>query len=144
MDFVLNDFLFFVQFLLRKSAFEDHISNQFRRTSKISLEKAGMDDGFLFSGVGIELATHIIQSRQYVVCLAFFSAFEEVVFDKMCQSLLMFKLVSRACFDGHSHVCDGTFLVLKSTTQAVRQGEAMGVWHYFSSMTSSKVRNASA
>ena len=48
-----------------------------------------MDYRLLFGSIGIEFAANIIQPTQDVVGLPILCALKKVMFNKMCQSLLM-------------------------------------------------------
>ncbi len=49
-----------------------------------------MDYSLLFGSIGIEFAANIVQPTQDVVGLPILCALKKVMFDKVCQSLLMF------------------------------------------------------
>ena len=76
------------------------------------LQESGLDAGLFLCGERVEVAAHVVEAAQDVVCLAVFGAFEDGVFHEMGEAVFVGQFITGAGFHHQHEVGDFAFFLL--------------------------------
>ena len=102
--FIDNHLCLFFDFVLRKGGMENDIRQQFQCSSEVLGQKCRIDHSFLFIGIRIQIATHILHAVQDMPSLPFPGTFKNKMLYKVSHSLFIFGLITGSGIYGKSAI----------------------------------------
>lgn len=113
-----NDFDFLVYFVLGKCAVEHNVEQQLDGSGEVFTHEGCIDEGFLFRGVGVQVAAYSFHSIENVPGASVLCTLEEHVFTEVRHAVFMGFFITCTGIDGNaaiSHV-GGTWHVDEAQT----------------------------
>mmetsp|Transcript_1750 Transcript_1750/g.4298 ORF Transcript_1750/g.4298 Transcript_1750/m.4298 type:complete len:308 (-) Transcript_1750:19-942(-) len=124
-----DDFSFPLDGVLGDGRIEQYVGNDLDRLANILLEDLGEVRGLLARGVGVEMATHVLDLQLQLLLGALGSSLEGHVLQEVRSSVVLGRLVTGSRIDPHA---DGGSLGagngLAADAQTVSEGRDVGRW----------------
>ena len=104
---VADDISLVSELVLRITAVEHNVEQQVDGPCEVFLQNGSIEYGVFLVGKGVEIATYILQTIEYLQRRATLGALEGGVLAEVCQTLFATGFLTRAGIDAQAQIDDG-------------------------------------